>query len=176
MVPGRKFSGKLPGGEDAGVHGPAKALLGGLQAGGQFGEPGRADDDQIDVACGALPGLGHGPVNERHSELRPKRLEGFAKHVHQADGLGDQALQLGQEGAVGVRPVIDAVSLLAPGKHPCRDERRKRLLEARRAPAEMLRQVAQVPGPLGLQHRGRQQPLGGPVDQPVERAGFTHSA
>lgn len=121
-----------------------------------------------------LAGLGNRAVDEGYFKLVCKRRERLPKDIDKAHGLGDEPLKLGQEGAVGVRSKVNTVPLLAPGEYPRRYQRCQRLLEASRAAAQVLGQVAQIPPALGLERRGRKQPLGGLANQRVDGTCLTH--
>lgn len=101
-------------------------------------KPGRRDiayDEQVHIAAGGLGSLCHGPVYEGDADILLVRPQHLSHEVRDAECLGDDALQLGEDGRIGVRLVVDLAAVLVPLDDPsAREGGQVALQRARRRP------------------------------------------
>lgn len=167
--------GELRGRVHRGVHVAREARL-------RFGEGGRkgrerhgADHEKIDVAGRHRVAPGDGSVNERDLDPLPQRLEGALQDLGETDRLEEQALEVRQDGTVGVRLVVDQPAFATIAEDAGGDERGKLALQAGWPDVEVAGQVGHEPPPVRVEERGRQDLLADPGKQGVEGSS-THDA
>lgn len=100
-------------GVQGGIHGATEPLFGAAERWGQLGQSDLPYHHQVDITCRQCFGPRHRAIDKRPSDAGRKRCEGLPKHLHEAYGLGQQALQLAKKRTVGIGLKIHPVSLPA---------------------------------------------------------------
>lgn len=125
MVSGLQLASELGRGEYGGVDFPPQDRLGRGKRRNDVRERGVPNDQNVDVALGALATFRDRPEKEREPDALGESGEGRSKHVGGPGRLDDQPLDLGEHGAARIRLVIDLATAHASTKETRRREARE---------------------------------------------------
>jgi len=117
------------------------------------------NDHEIDIAGSLFFAGRHGSIDEGDLQFRGQRLEGVPDHVSQARRLAQHLGERSEDRGTLVRLVVHPVSVLRPGKKPSRRKYAEFVLNARRGYVQVFGELVKIPGPLGMQQRGREDTL-----------------
>jgi hypothetical protein len=176
MISLRPFSTKIVAVVNGWVNGSAYPVLGLSQAIDKISQTDFADNQQIDVAFGALIGSRHRAMNKRELDQTLPGGKGIPENVGQPNRFRENALKISENGALRVRAKVNMTAFLTSQQNAGLDQRAEFALQTGRGRAQLPGQVAKKPPALGMEQGGREKVLTDFRPQSVQNLIVTHNA